>query len=170
MTVPQWLKDLGIPEECISRQSSARERGQTFSIKPLPGDDIWCVKMDGCWITDNQTRRIDYLFWGQSASGRKVILLVELKGKKFHDALEQIEQTLQRLCKNAVGQGIHRGAHITAPGHDPDGVKAYVVLGQAGHFQRQNPARQRILDRYHVTVYPHRQQTQGLDQLLKQKA
>ena len=109
MSSPRWLTVLAVPKACVTPKSSAQERGRRFVIRPQPGDRIWRVRVDGCWLPGSQERKVDYLFWGQSATGRRVILLVELKGKKFRDALEQIEHTLGRLCKRAESGGIHLG-------------------------------------------------------------
>jgi len=174
MSPPQWLTALGIPEECVSNHSSAEEKGRRFSIRPQRGnerDQIWRVHVDGCWI-QGDAKRVDYLFWGQSASGRRGVLLVELKGQDFGKALEQIESTLGRLCKRSGGNIIHTGVHLDAPPHDPPekgGVRAYVVLSSGRGVPQRFRERQRIQKRYDVIVYPHEQRLEadGLDALLR---
>ncbi|WP_124681787.1 hypothetical protein [Candidatus Viridilinea mediisalina] len=102
MKPPQWLIDLGIPESCISQNSSAEERSRRFLIRPKPGDTIWRIKVDGCWISSANIRKVDYLFWAKSVKATKgIVLLVELKGKDVGTALDQIDQTLERICKRS---------------------------------------------------------------------
>ena len=176
MNAPQWLLALGIPEGCISNKSSAEEKGRQFSIRSRRGnkkDDIWRVQVDDCWLKDDAEKRVDYLFWGQSASGRKVILLVELKGQDFNKALQQIASTLQRLCKHTEGNIVHTGHHRASPGHDPHGaggVRAYVVLSRGRGVPQRQKEREKLRERYGVIVY-HREQrldANGLDDLLSQ--
>ena len=169
MKAPQWLRALEIPDVCISQASSAREGRRRFVIHLREGDQIWRVKMDGCWLTSSSEKKVDYLFWGSSALGRKVILLVELKGKHFGKALEQIESTLQRICKRADGRGIHTGAHQESPGHGlhKQGVQAYVVLSKGKGVPQRRLERERIRKRYGVLVHPKSQRLEvnGLDAL-----
>ncbi len=170
MSAPQWLLALGIPEGCVSNSSSAEERGRRFSIHSQPGDEIWRVHVDGCWVCDN-VKRVDYLFWGRSAAGRRVVLLVELKGQDFGRALQQIESTLQRLCKRSGGNIIHTGQHRASLGHEPHGtggVRAYVVLSKGSGVPQRQREREKLRARYGVIVY-HREQrieANGLDHLL----
>lgn len=174
MSAPQWLTTLGIPEECISNSSSAQEKGRRFSIRPRRSnqiDEIWRIQVDGCWMQDD-VKRVDYLFWGQSATGQRVVMLVELKGKNFGRALEQIERTLQRLCRRSDGNIIHTEAHLDSPGHDPPesgGMRAYVVLSKGSGVPQRLRERQLIQERYGVVVYPHepRPPVNGLDALLR---
>jgi hypothetical protein len=170
MSTPQWLRALEIPKDCISPTSSAQERRRSFSIHPQEGDSVWRVKVDGCWLQSSDEKKVDYLFWGQSASGRRVILLVELKGQNFGKALEQMKSTLQRLCKRAGSSGIHTGSHQSSPGHDlhaTGGVRAYVVLSKGRGVPQRQRERERIRRRYGVLVYPKSQRLEinGLDAL-----
>jgi hypothetical protein len=168
MKAPQWLRALEIPDACISQASSAGEGRRRFVIHLGEGDQIWRVKMDGCWLTSSDEKKVDYLFWGSSASGRKVILLVELKGKHFGRALEQVKSTLQRICKRADGRGIHTGAHQESPGHNlSEGVLAYVVLSKGKGVPQRQRERERIRQCYGVRVYPKSQRfdVNGIDAL-----
>jgi hypothetical protein len=172
VTAPEWLTALGIPEECISDVTSVTERTRRFSIRPRRGsgeDQIWCVQVDGCWI-DDTVKKVDYLLVGQSASGRKVIVLVELKGQDFGKALEQIESTLQFFCKQSPDNIIHRGLHRDSQGHDAPGrggVRAHVVLSRGKSVPQRAHRREKIRKRYGVIVYTHKQDAQfdGLDSL-----
>jgi len=170
MSVPDWLKALGIPEECIAQSSSASEKGRSFSIRPRQGDQIWRVHVDDCWVQDNNEKRADYLFWGESATGRKVVILVELKGKQFGKALEQIEAMLERLCKKADGKGIHNGQHHPGLKHDQHnrgGVRVYVVLSKGEKVAQRQAALARIQQKYGIVVHPKsvRIEVDGLDNL-----
>jgi hypothetical protein len=170
MRAPQWLTALGIPEDCISRASSAKGLKRSFSIRPQEGDQIWRVKVDDCWFQSCDEKRVDYLFWAQSASGQKFILLVELKGQHFGKALQQIESTLQRLCKRAGGRGIHTGQHRDCPGHNPHnkgGVRAYAVLSKGEGVPLRQRERERIRQRYGILVHPKSQRLEadGIDAL-----
>ncbi|RRR72140.1 MAG: hypothetical protein EI684_10525 [Candidatus Viridilinea halotolerans] len=170
MKAPQWLTRLGIPEACISQKSSVQEKSRRFSIRPQLGDSVWCVKLDGCWIHGDTARRIDYLFWVKNAKSKGIILLIELKGKNFGDALEQIRQTLERLCKNAQDQGIHTGLHRQSPGHDPvegRGVRAYVILSRGGGVKQRLKDREYLRKKYGVRVVVYGQElvVNGVDRL-----
>ena len=166
----QWLTALGIPEDCVSASSSAREGKRSFSIHPRPGDQIWRVKVDGCWLQSGDAKKVDYLFWVQSTSGQRAVLLIELKGKAFGEALKQIESTLQQICKRTVDRGIHTGSHQDSPGHSPHnagGVRAYVVLSKGKGVPQRQRDRERIRQRYGVPVHPKSQRLEvnGLDAL-----
>lgn len=80
------------------------------------------LKVDKCWFNENQ-KKVDYLFWGQSRSGNKIILLVELKGRDYGKALDQIQSMLHLLCKRSHTNLIHKGHHIHSPGHNPASKK-----------------------------------------------
>jgi len=97
-------------------------------------------------------------------------LLVELKGKDFGKALEQIESTLQLLCKRAAGNIVHTAASSNAPGHDsPEkgGVRAFVILSKGIGVRQRMTERQRLQQRYGVIVYPYGRwlQADGLNAL-----
>lgn len=169
-TVPQWITGLGIPEECVSEASSAEEKGRRFSVAPAAGDQVWRVHVDGCWLKDNEHKRVDYLFFGESASGRKMLLLVELKGQDFKTALQQIESTLQRLCKRSAENCVHHGAHKQAPGHDglrSGAVRAFVVLSRGKGVPQRGREREKLRKKYGVLVHPRERQISatGLDNL-----
>ena len=170
MSAPGWFEEIGIPRDCVFQRSSARERGRSFSITPQRGDEIWCVRVDGCWLQDDTGKRVDYLFWGQSAAGSRLILLVELKGQDFGTALEQIESTLGRFCKEADGDTVHTGDHRASPGHDAHrsgGVRAFVVLSKGRGVPQYTRKREALRRKYGVVVYHHERkfEAHGLDSL-----
>lgn len=168
-TPPAWLLDLGIPASCISDRSSAAEGGRSFSIRPQPGDLVWRVALDRCWLAQSETQRVDYLFWAASASGRKLVLLVELKGKDFATALDQVEASLDYLCKRSDGGGIHTGSHRSSPGHDRHalGVRAYVILSKGRGVPQHLSRKERLRRRYGIIVHQHSQRLEvnGVDAL-----
>lgn len=170
MSIPQWLLDLGIPASCIEQRSAAKEKGRNFSIAPMKGDTIWRIHMDDCWIKGHQSKRVDYLFWGQSSSGRNIVIVVELKGKQVGTALKQIEQTLQHLCKKSSERGIHTGKHHQAPRHDTHskgGIKVYVVHSGGKNINQHQTEIERIRKRYGIRVhfFENRLSVKGLDKL-----
>jgi len=170
VNVPPWLTALGIPTACITRQSSASEHGRSFSIHCQKGDHVWRVQIDGCWLPDVDQKKADYLFWAESASGNRMVLVVELKGQNFGKALAQIESTLQYLCKNGGKCGIHTGAHQDSPGHGSvaeGGVRAYAVLSKGRGVPKRLRDRERLRQRYGVIVHSKSQRlaVNGVDTL-----
>jgi len=138
MDYPSWFDKLKIPSDCITKKSSAKEQQSSFAIQPAPNDQIWRVKVDGCWLQDKDGRKVDYLFWGQSQTHWQVTLLVELKGRDYGSALQQIEATLLRLGQHYEGA-----------------LQAHVILSKGTGV----PLRQREVERlrkvYKIRVYPH---------------
>jgi hypothetical protein len=101
-------------------------------------------------------KRVDYLFLGKSASGKKLVLLVELKGGNFGKALDQIEATLQFLCNQSSENVIHNGDHIGSLDHDAPvngGVRAYVILSHGQKVGRRSRRVEAIRKRFGVRVY-----------------
>jgi hypothetical protein len=97
-------------------------------------------------------------------------LLVELKGKNFGQALEQIEATLQLLCKRSGRNIIHAQTNVNLLEHDPPtrgGVCAYVVLSKGRGVPKRQAERRKLQQRYGVIVYPHSQELRidGLEKL-----
>jgi len=149
---------LGIPADCISNSLSATENKRTFSIERQAGDQVWRVEVDHGWLHAQDGLKTDYMFWCQSADGQKYIFLVELKGRDFSHALEQIEAMLIRLCRSAHGNIVHRrDDHHLSPGHNSTrsgGVRAYVVLSNGSGVQFNQKKMKEIQNRYNVIVYP----------------
>ncbi len=151
---PQWILDLGIDANDISRSSSARERRRLFVIEPDRGDEIWRIKLDGGWLAGDY-RKADYLFWGQSSAGEHFIIIVELKGKDYGHALSQIRSTLDKLCKHSDTNIVHGGHHRGSPGHtatSDGGVKAYVILSNSRKVPLKQRERESIRQKYNVIV------------------
>jgi hypothetical protein len=172
VAAPKWLTALGISEECLSKKGSAKEGRCRFSIRLHPGDKLWRVKVDGCWLSSTDGKKVDYMFWAETAAGKKLIFLVELKGQDFGSALQQIEHTLQRLCKNGDDHGIHAGIHHSSPGHDSPqlgGVRAYIILSSGRKVPQRLSRLEFIRKRYGVPIYRYEQQKEfdGLEGLVR---
>jgi hypothetical protein len=164
MSVPDWMSALNIPAACVSNRTVVEENKRRFSVSPRRGqvkDKVWSVHIDGCWLNSADGKKVDYLFWIDGTDGRTIVLLVELKGQNYKKALQQIEATLQRLCKLADSQGVHTGAHHSAPKHfapASGGVRAYVILSRGNEVAIQQAYAERLRRRYGVIVVPRSQQ------------
>ncbi len=145
-----WFAELGIPENCITKKSSCGEKGRKFSIIPKRGEKVWRVKVDGCWLS-RKRKKVDYLFWGEEASGKRIILLVELKGGHYGKALEQVYSTLQVLCKHSYANIAHNKAAIKISVHSPiheRGVQAYIVLSTGKEASQRTSKRGRKIPQH----------------------
>lgn len=152
----EFCTHLGISSACVTNSTSASENKRTFTIERRPGDQVWRLKVDHCWLHDHDGAKTDYLFWCQSANGQKYILLVELKGKNFGHALEQIEAMLLRLCKKSADNIVHRRPdHHATPGHDltgAGGIRAFAVLSNGSQIQSNQKEIARIRKQYNVII------------------
>lgn len=169
--VPTWFNDIQIPEHCVSKKSSVGNQ-RIFRFECKSGDEAWCIEVDGGWIkTGDPQRRVDYMFLVKSRQGRKAILLVELKGKDYYHALEQVEATLSRLCRRADGGGIHNGSYQNAPGHDRSnrgGVRAYVVTSNGRNIPRCKDKELYLWQKFGVGVFRQSMliEAESIDELL----
>src|ERR1700720_476836 len=77
-------------EACFSTSSAAQEHGKKFRFENKGLKAICRVKVDGCLITSQMTKKCDYLFAVQEDNA---YYLVELKGINIDDAVAQIIQT-----------------------------------------------------------------------------
>ena len=158
---PHWLITLGVPQNCITVSPVAQENKRRFAIKVKADEQVWRVKVDDCWLSDQDHKKVDFLFWWGNSANDRLVLLVELKGKRFDLALKQIEATLERLCKTAPNQGIHSGSHQASPGHTlvkEGGVKAYVVLSKGKGVRLRSTELERLRKRYKVRIEAKSQQ------------
>lgn len=166
---PAWLTELGIPANCISSQTAVGDERAKFRLKKAAGDEVWCVQVDGGWITGDQ-KKVDYLFYCSNSAGKKKIVLVELKGQHLSDALAQIRSTLAQLCKLGVRGGIHSGTHRNSPGHEAaqsGGVRAYVILSKYRSTSLDQIEMKNIAKQFQVVVM-HKSQllsVQGIERL-----
>jgi len=78
---------------CLINGTSYKESGKSISIEGDRNEQILFFKIDGCYIDSSSSRKCDLLVI-YSDSEWRFIILVELKGKKIKDAIEQFEQTI----------------------------------------------------------------------------
>jgi hypothetical protein len=88
--VRQKLKEMN-KECCISLTLHGQESGKSVNLDPR-GKAIK-IRVDGCLIKD--TKKCDCLYFYQHSPSKKYVFLVELKGKRYSTALEQIDCTLK---------------------------------------------------------------------------
>jgi hypothetical protein len=89
-TILQQLLAAPDKNACFSLSSSAQEHGKKFRFDNQSGKAICRVKVDGCLITSQETKKCDYLF---SVSEGNKYYLIELKGVAVDDAVVQIIRT-----------------------------------------------------------------------------
>ncbi len=76
--------------ECFDNSTVAKENHKEFRLENKSKKTICRVKVDGCLIDDQRTKRCDYLF---KVCETKKHFLVELKGTDVNKAVEQIIST-----------------------------------------------------------------------------
>lgn len=141
MPLPQFLADLDIPEDCIDQRTSASEKGRSFVIHRRQDEVVYRVKVDGCWLDRVAGKRVDYLFWCTNSKER--LSLVELKGSDFGAALEQVEDTLNRLYNSQP-----QLRQFAAQG----GICVYVVLSKGQGVARRFNEIAKIKKEHNVIV------------------
>ncbi|NEO65551.1 MAG: hypothetical protein F6J98_36230 [Moorea sp. SIO4G2] len=72
-----------------------KENKSKITFENSKRDKILVIKVDGCAIADNETKRCDYALVCSN-----VEIYVELKGSKILHAVEQIESTIRLLSDN----------------------------------------------------------------------
>ena len=148
MPLPQIVESLNIPDHCVSQSTAVTEQKRRFAIDRQPGDIIWCIRVDGCWL-DSAGKRVDYLFYGSVRSGKECLSLVELKGSDFCAALKQILNTVEHLYNiKAELRQFAAARRLTA----------YVVLSKGPGVRQRLKERRRIEKKYHIIVTPKGQQ------------
>ncbi len=95
--------------DCLINRTSYSENNRSISIKGDRNEQVLFFKIDGCYIGSHGSRKCDLLII-YSDSEWRFLILVELKGKKIEDAIEQFKQTIQNerfryifdknICKN----------------------------------------------------------------------
>ena len=80
--------------ECFSNASSASENGKKFILKNVSGKSICRVRVDDCLITDQKSKKCDFLF---NIKENSRYFLVELKGVDLDTAVKQIESTFDHV-------------------------------------------------------------------------
>jgi len=97
---PAWLSsNLQIQADCIEQATAAKEKGKRFELVAPSGSQVFKVKVDGCWIKSEQTQKVDYMFCCvlHNQPVTQDVILVELKGRHYGEALEQMKATLAKL-------------------------------------------------------------------------
>lgn len=99
------------------------------------------------------------------------MILVELKGADYGKALEQIESTLQQLCKRGGNDILHTQTRSNSPGHDlpqNGGVRAFVILSRGKGVPQRLKKRLSLQKRYGIIIQHSEQRLEadGLDELL----
>jgi len=81
-------------DECFTPSTVAKENDREFRIINKSKLKICKVKIDDCFIKDGKIKKCDYLF---KLCGQEKFFLVELKGNKVKDAVEQILSTFEQI-------------------------------------------------------------------------
>lgn len=136
-----WMSGLGVPDCCVTVKTAATENGRRFALLAPTGVAVLRVHVDGCWLRENQQRKVDYLFTAEFAKDKLLCLLVELKGKQYGEALAQIEDTLKHL--------------ETIPAYRkerPATLVAHVVLSQGNQIPRYQNQEEKLRSRYGLLI------------------
>ncbi len=99
--------------DCFENKTSAAEKQRKFRIERVSKpDETFCrIKVDGCFIIDNNSKKCDYIF---VRCENHDMYYVELKGLDIDTAYQQIITTIQQHF-NAEKSQIH-GFIITSKG------------------------------------------------------
>ena len=89
--VKQQLHDMALLD-CISPSLHGQEKGKSVNLSPRPHDDALKLKVDNGLIKDG-SKKCDCLYFYQTNSQKRFVILVELKGNNYHHALEQFIAT-----------------------------------------------------------------------------
>ena len=136
-----FLVRLGIPTQCVERRTSAEERGRHFSLRLEGGLVALRVRVDGCWLSGTEQRKVDYLFLAELSEQTLLCLLVELKGGHYGEALEQLAATLQHL--EALPPYRHQR---------PQRLAAHIVLSHGNQIPRYQQRESQLRQRYGVQI------------------
>lgn len=138
-----WMLALGVPDGCIEEgKRAAEERGRSFLLHVPKGARAFRTKVDGCWFTGNTPKRVDFLFCVELPDGSWAVLLVELKGGHFKEALEQIDSTFRQLRSAPAGAPVARR-------------EAHVIMSHGRQIPRYDVLRVKIEREHKAIVYPH---------------
>lgn len=136
-----FLRRLGIPQECVEQRSAAEERGRHFGLRLEKGQVALRVRVDGCWFSGTEHRRVDYLFLADLSEQTLLCLLVELKGGHYGEALEQLASTLKYLEE----QPPYRQQR-------PQRLVAHIVLSHGNQIPRYQQKESQLRQRYGVQI------------------
>ncbi|MBF0486578.1 MAG: hypothetical protein HQK98_00320 [Nitrospirae bacterium] len=81
-----------------------------YRLDNAPQKKFCIVEVDGCFITDNDKQKCDYLIINCDSN---VAYFVELKGKDIFHAIEQITQSIELLSVKITGCKINARIVLT---------------------------------------------------------
>lgn len=141
MSPPAWLIALGVPGKCMEPLAAAQENQRRFKLEVARNRTVWRVRVDGCWLSSPQQKKVDYLFCVEEPSGSWKLILVELKGKDFGHALEQIRQVVEFIKAQPTFHQL---------GSQP--IQAVVVLSNGNNVPAYQRERDRLRARHGIQV------------------
>lgn len=97
------------------------ENKKIFSIKNPEKRKIFACNVDNCLISSNENKKCDYMFIIDSDSKNRIIL-VELKGKNYAQAVRQIISTAEELKFNELPVNIKKESFIVGSSHPKIGT------------------------------------------------
>ena len=137
-----WLGSLGVPDCCVTVKTAATENGRRFQLLAPTGVSVLRVRVDGCWLSGTDRRKVDYLFTAEVANGKRLCVLVELKGKEYGKALSQVEDTIKYI------ESIP--AYLK---ERPNTLVAHVVLSQGNQIPRYQVQEEKLRKKYGLRIY-----------------
>ena len=141
MNSPEWMGALGVPARCTERLAAAQENQRRFKLEVAKNRTVWRVRVDGCWLRSMEQKKVDYLFCLEESSGGWKLILVELKGKDFGHALEQISQVVEFIKAQPTFHQL---------GSQP--IQAVVVLSNGNNVPAYQRERDRLRARHGIQV------------------
>ena len=104
---------------CMTRSEkiiTKKEEGKIFSIKNSSERTISVCQIDGCLINNSDVKKCDLMFIVDNKTQEKIIL-VELKGKNYAKAIQQILQTASELKFSLLPDNVKRESFIVGSSH-----------------------------------------------------
>lgn len=98
MCCKELIKELGVPEECVSNSHVASEKGKKIELTLKQGVEVCRIKIDGCAVKSKSIQKCDFLF---KVCQTNKFYFVELKGQDVVTAVKQILSTVQELEKKS---------------------------------------------------------------------
>lgn len=135
------LRGLAVPEACIASKTAAEEHRRSFRLLLAKGQPALRVRVDGCWLSAQQGRKVDYLFLVDLPGDVLLYILVELKGGHYGEALEQLKAMLVYLDAQKTYHQVH-----------PRQLVAYVVLSHGNQVGRYQAQEMQLRRRYGIEI------------------
>lgn len=143
MDYTNWLRQIGIQTNCIEQKTVAKENKRTFQLVVNNDTFVRRVQIDGCWFSDNSSKKIDFLFLVSTAPQQQVVYFVELKGSRYKDALRQLDEFLVeffRRWKKARLPSVKR-------------KEAYIILSHGNSIPQYTFLKQKIEKTFGLKIY-----------------